>query len=157
MRTVKLFVFLAVVVAVALGGLYAYQRYQDSQDPYADPESVELPPLPNDQATTQTYLSTSAAGAIDGLMRATELVLDEGSTPDECAEAVAILDGVGTPDTVFAVVSGVPDPATAEMAVSQASALSLFLGHCLQDGQLPDTDRLRFTSIVLQRRLEEFG
>lgn len=150
---------LLVILALATlggGGLIAARHFLAEDDVYASPATVDLPALPEELGPVQEYLAGPEGAMVRGLIDAADQALAGGAGTTSCETAITTLDGLGGPQQVFAAAEGVPDPDTAEMAVSHASALSRFLGVCLSETAAPEPDELEFTTTVLRRRLEEF-
>lgn len=126
-----------------------------ADDPFASPETVELPPLPEDVAPTAMYLAGPDGARLAQFREGLDPLLGPDPAVAACEAAVGALDKIGTPDQLFAAAAGVPDPATADMAVNHLAVASRFLGRCLEEGEVPDRDELRFTAVVFDRRLEE--
>lgn len=145
---------LLVVVLLAVGGVVVARQLLSKDDVFASPQTVELPALPKDKGPTVAYLQGPEGVRVTQFVNAAAPVLDAHATARTCRTAVAALDAFGTPDLIFAAAAGVPDAATADMAVNHLSAVSRFLGLCLEEGAPPSRDEVRFTAIVLQRRLD---
>lgn len=146
----------AAALAAALGfGAFALIRHLTRAEPI-DPAAVELPPLPQEPSAVTAFLATADGAVVRGTLAASDAVLVTADLT-ACRTAIAALDALGTPDVVFAAAAKVPDPATSDLVVSNAAALTRYLGMCLRDGAPPATDDLQFTTTVLHRRLDQFG
>lgn len=147
---------LVVLVAVASMGVAAViAAHLLKDDPFASPETVDLPPLPDDVAPAALYFAGPEGARLIQFVGALDPLLPAKSGVPECKAAIAALDGIGTPDQLFAAAAAVPDPATSDMAINHLAVASRFLGRCLEEGSVPDRDQLRFTAVVLERRLED--
>ncbi len=145
------------VLLVAGAGATAARYLLAEEDVYASPETVDLPPPPDDAAPTREYISGPEGALVRALLDAADQALAGGTGTVACETAIATLDGTGAPQQVFAAAQGLPDPASAEMAVRHASALSRFLGICISEGAAPDPKELVFTSTIMRCRLDELG
>ena len=108
-------------------------------------------------ADVETLVTRYAGAGANAQARVTRRLDPEQPVELACEAAIATLDGTGAPQQVFAAAQGLPDPASAEMAVRHASALSHFLGDCISGGTTPAPEELVFTSTILRRRLDELG
>lgn len=145
----------AMLALLMAGGYAGWGRYLQAKGPYADPDGVELPPVPDDKRSSSGYLVGPDGQKLSAFMTALEPIYADGAEATSCAAAVAVLDQMATPDQVFGIASGFPDGTTSEIAVRHVVAGTRFLGQCLEYGSLPSPDELRFTAKVLSRRLEQ--
>jgi hypothetical protein len=145
------------VAVVAAAGYAGWDRVLRQPGAYESPSSVELPPLPDDTAPTSDYLASGDGQLLLAVTTAVEPLLGDDASTSTCTTTIASLDGIGSPDQIFAAADGVPDRPTAEIATRYLAAITRFLGHCLEDGGLPSKDELQFTSTILTRRLESLG
>lgn len=143
------------MVFLVAGAGFVAQRLLAKDDVFAAPELVELPALPKDTALNVAYLDGPVGTPLAKFVTAAAPILDDKADVSTCRTVIAGLDAIGTPDQIFLAASGVPDAATADMAVNHVAAVSRLLGACLEQGAIPSRDEVRFTSIVLDRRLTE--
>ena len=153
-RRVVLFLAIVLLIAgVAAGVILVRDRESGT---FADPGKVELPSVGGDRAETITYLGPSGQGAVVREVLAISRGYYEARARPSNSECQGVIDeklpALGSPDEVYAAAAGVPDRATADMAINHIDALGRFLAACaLHDRD--DRDELRFTGVVLERRL----
>ena len=152
-------IFVSLAVIGAAGGYAGWRPLHHPKGDggvFSNTESVELPHLPADVQSSQTFGLGPEGQQINAGLAATEVLLS-GTEPDAGGRAAESLDTIGTPQQLFSAAAGVPDSSTAEMAVAHMDALTRFVGECLTTGIVPPDDELRFTATVLQRRMDELA
>ena len=140
------------VLAAAIVGVW--MLWFQPEDIYASPETVELPALPQDQSETAAYVAGDDGQLLRNVVVATEPLL-QARNKAECEEVANSLDALGSPESVLAAIAGIPDRATADIAANHLAAVARFTGTCLEDGTAPSGDEIRFTHVIVSRRLEE--
>jgi hypothetical protein len=143
-------VLVVLALVVALGGPRVKAAY--FPDIYDAPESVELPPRPDQISPTLEFLAGPEGTLVQRALDATRPLTGEPVT-QTCTEVAHSIQAVGEVDAVFSAATAIPDPPTSEMAVHHFDAALRFLGHCLEDNTVPDNAEIRFTATVLDRRL----
>lgn len=147
-------VLLVLVAAALIIGVWGLAAMQQEDNPFASPETVELPDLPDDSAPTVYFLASPEGQLVPALLDATAPLLADQPDVEGCRRTVDRLDRVGTPDELLVASARVPDQSTSDMVLNHVHALARFLGTCLEEGAAPPVDEVRFTSVVLQRRLD---
>lgn len=124
--------------------------------PYDRPEDVALPEVSGDPVAVREYLAGPGQPVV-AVVELTADLLAEGTPDDERCRAVAEVElpAVGLPAQVMGAAAGIPDPTTSEMALGQIDALVDLLDSCLAGDA--DTERVRFSTTIIERRLEELG
>lgn len=126
-------------------------------DPFDRPESIDLPPVEQHDAT-RAYLGGSEGARVLRLAHSLRFVIDGGdATQEQCRMAMeeAIPD-IGSPKEVVTAIAGIPDPDTADMANGVLETARRWLPRC-SGGDFSGTEEIRFRLIVLDRRLKEIG
>lgn len=156
-------IVVVIVLLVALAGITAIgvglvtKKGTDPLDHLADPDSVQLPDLPDDPATV-TFLRGDGAQLVAAVRLAGMVPGDEDRpSVDGCRSLASDLDGVAPPATLFELSSRIDDVATRDMFDSTLSAAILYLDGCIAGDENTDASDLRFTTTVVRRQLEELG
>lgn len=121
---------------------------------FDSPDSVALPPPPDDAAPTADFLNGAEGKLIVDALEATEPLEGEFDV-GTCTTVSRRLDAIGSPTAIFTAAAGVPDGPTSEMAVYHLTAATHLLGECFEENVAPPNDEVRFTATVLRRRIEQ--
>lgn len=148
-------VLIVLVLAAAGAAVYFLVIRRDGAEPtgeFARPESVQLPAAPDDDGATSSYLAGPSGQMVRQLLVVTA-PLNERIEPTVCASVIDSLKSLGAPADVMAAAVAIPDQPTEEMAVAHLDAVKRALASCSTAPLSPD--EVRFTSTVLQRRIED--
>ena len=151
-RRRRRWIAISLLVAAAAAAAAIFFIRPSPDDVFRDPESVDLPPIGDEAAATRAFLAGAEGATIRAFLDASEPLLGDSIDVAVCRESVKALDSIGSPESVYRAASGIPDPPTAEMAVAHIHATSRFLGQCLESAPA-SVDEIRFTSVILERRL----
>jgi len=104
---------------------------------------------------TSAYLTGPGQTVVQLRTVTADLTGNDAPSPAMCTTVMADrVPALGTPQDVATAIAQIPDQATAEMAWSYLDALRRWLPSCAIGAAEP-RDELRFTAVILDRRLAE--